>query len=187
MNSPNKKEILKIIQARIMENKPRQEILNELTDTGIRKSKAAKLIAMIPDNKIKEKYKFLNYVLLGSLITFLAGSMYAGFLYYGGFKYYAEEPVLAILGSLAILLIFAYLVYGVSRFRGYIYNEVTFLGILGLWSSLADISEFGILDIVLVLFVLICAGLSVYLRKKMFPNYGLWGLKKDQNEDLLLE
>jgi hypothetical protein len=181
LKNRNKKEALKLIQARLEEGKPKKEILEELSNIYNDRSAITELIAMTPDRKTKEKYKLLNYIVICCLILSLIALLYAGLILSD------EKPVEIIIESLIVLSIFVAFILEVLKFKGYIYNLLTFLALLGLIADLVKISEFGISDIIWIILVLAFAGLTFYLSKKMFPNYGFFGLKKNKNGDYLLE
>jgi hypothetical protein len=187
MKRKEKKEASKIIRTRLEEGKPRKEILEELSKTYNDRSSVSVLIASTVDNKTKEKYKLLNYILLCFLIVSFVRQIPDMILLF------SKDPVKAIVAGFVVLLIYSYCVFQVSKFRGYIYTELCAWVVLGVFSSLLKITslngifEFGIWDIINISSVLAFIGLALYLSKKMFPNYGLWKLKKDNNGDYLLE
>lgn len=181
MKRSDKKEALKKIQSSLEEGKPRKEILEELSNIYHEKSAIVELIAMTPDRKTKEKFKLLNYIVICCLVLSLIASMYEGY------KSFAEKPVETIIVSLIGLWIFIAVIIEVYKFKGYIYSLLTFLAIIGLTVSVFRIPEYEMRDIIGIFLVLAFGGLTFYLNKKMFPNYGFFGLKKDKNGDSLLE
>ncbi|RPI67770.1 MAG: hypothetical protein EHM47_15315 [Ignavibacteriales bacterium] len=176
-----KKEALGIIQEQLDEGKPRKEILEELTKIYNDRSAIAELIAMTPDKKTKEKYSVLNYIVLCGLVISLGLSIYAAYLLF------KEKPVESVIALCIVLWIMLYFIIEVAKFKGYIYNLITFLVIIGIIGDLTRISEFGKWDIIGIIVSLAFAGLTFFLSKKMFPNYGFFQLKKDNNGDYLLE
>jgi hypothetical protein len=192
MKSLDKKEALKIIQTRLDDGKPRIEILEELLKMYDDKSSISKLIAMTPNRKIKEKYKLLNYTLLFFLVLSFILQIPDVILLF------SKNPVQTIVVGFIVILIYIYCIFQVSKFRGYIYSELFIIAILGAFNSLLKINssgetfELNIWTILNISVVLVFVGLAFYLSKKMFPNYGLWRLKKDKlkkdkNGDYLLE
>jgi hypothetical protein len=184
----NKKEALKIVQTRLDEGKPRKEILEELSNLYVHKSSIAKLIAMTPDSKTKEKYKLLNYTLLCLLVLSFILEVP------GVILFYTKNPIQAISVGFIVLLIYIYGTFQVLKYKGYIYGFLAYLVSLGLFISLSDIifksgtwDAINVWDIYSTSINLAIGGLAFYLSKKMFPNYGLYGLKKDKNGDYLLE
>ena len=178
--SLNKKEAIKTIQDRIQANTPRQEILNELSELYYDKNTIAALIASIIDPKSKEKYRTLNNLLLGLLVSTIIAKILIGIVLFSSLS----PLLIPIAFVLPILTIWFAL--EVSKFRGYIYKILGILASGGILKSIGYIKEtgiFGILDVVLV--IAICV-LSFYLGNKMFPNYGLFGPKKDKEGNILL-
>jgi hypothetical protein len=181
MKRHDKKEAMKTIQIRLEQGRPRKEILEELAGIYDSRSSLAELIARTPDPKKKEKYKLLNYILVFFLLLSVAASVYAGI------KSFAEEPVEAVIVSVITLLILTFLIIEVLRFNGYIYGLLTFLLLLGLITDLIRRSEWEKGDLIGILLLFAFTGLAFYLNRKIFPNYGIFGLKKDNNGDYLLE
>lgn len=189
MKSGDKKEALKIIRTRLEEGKPRKEILEELSSIFKDKSSIAKLIAMTPDSKTKERYKFLNYFLLCLIVLF-----FIPFIVLGILNFSAKQPVETIIIGFVALSFCIYCIFQVSKFKGYIYGDIASLVIIIFGLLLIDTifksgiwNDTDIWDVYLILIFLALGGLALYLSKKMFPNYGLYGLKKDKNGDYMLE
>ena len=178
--SLNKKEAFKTIQNRIQENIPRQEILNELSEQYYDKNTISALIASTIDPQTKEKYKLLNNFLLGLLALTIIAKILIG---------------IALLSSLSPFLIpIAFLLpiitiwfaLEVSKFKGYIYNILGILAIASIFNTIGKLEESGIYGIIDVVIVVAICGLSFYLGKMMFPNYGFLGPKKDTEGNILL-
>lgn len=188
MKNHDKNEALKIIQTRLEEEKPRKEILEELTKMYGEKSSVAKLIAQTPDSKTKEKYKLLNYTLLCFIILSFIPEVH------GGTSLFAKESIKAISAGLIVLFLYIYCIFQVLKYKGYIYSFLAYLAILGLFIFLSDLifksgiwDAIDIWDVLTISIEIIIGGLALYLSKKIFPNYGLNGIKKDKNGDYLLE
>jgi len=181
MKKRYKKEALKSIQIRLEEGKPRKEILEELAGIYGSRSSLAELIARTPDPKKKEKYKLLNYILAFFLLLSAVGTVYAGI------KSFAAEPVEAVIVTVITLLILTVLIIRVLRFNGYVYGLLTFLILLAVITDLVNIPEWDKGDLIGISLLLAFAGLAYYLNRKIFPNYGIFGLKKDKNGEYLLE
>ena len=181
MKRRDEKEALRKIQTGLEQGKPRKEILEELAGINYSRSSLAELIARTPDPKKKEKYKLLNYILVFFLLLSAIASVYAGIKSFGG------KPVEAVIVSVITLLVITVLIIEVLRFDGYIYGLLTFLSLLGLITDLIRISEWEKGDLIGILLLLAFAGLAFYLNRKIFPNFGIFGLKKDKNGEYLLE
>jgi hypothetical protein len=189
MKSPDKKEALKIIQTRLNEGKPRKEILEELSNMYEDKSSIAKLIAMTPNSKTKEKYKLLNYILLCFIVLLIIPWYVREMI-----LFFTKQPIEGIAVGFILLLFCIYCIFRVSKFKGYIYCFLAYLVFLGLGYFLINIifksgilAAIDIWDVYFISISLALGGVAFYLNKKMFPNYGFPGLKRDKNGDYLLE
>jgi hypothetical protein len=178
--SLNKKEAFKTIQNRLQENIPRQEILDELSELYFDKKTISAIIASTPDPQTRIKYKALNNLLLGLLALTITIKILVSAL---------------LLSSLSLFLIpIAFFVpfmtiwfaIEVSNFKGYIYNLLGLLAILGIFKTISNIGESGIYGIIDIAIMIAISLLSFYLGNKMFPNYGFFGPKKDTNGNILL-
>lgn len=178
--SLNKKEALKTIKDRIQVNTPRQEILNELSDQYFNKTTISALIASTIDPQTKEKYKMLNNLLLGLLALTIVAKILVGIVIFSSLSPFLI-PIAFVLPILTI-----WFALEVSKFKGYIYNILGMLAIASIFNSIGNIGEAGIYGIIDVVLVASICGLSFYLGKKMFPNYGFFGPKKDTEGNILL-
>lgn len=178
--SINKKEVAKVIETRLQENIPRKEILEELSEQYFDKKTISTLIASTADNQRKEKFKTLNNILLGLLILTIVLKIFVG---------------ITLLSSISIFLIpIAFLIpiisiwfaFEVSKFKGYIYNLLGLLLVASIFNAMGDLVESGTLGLIDIFIGVVIAGLSFYLGKKIFPNYGLFGPKKDSDGNIKL-
>lgn len=177
----NKKEVLAEIKTRLSEGQKRNEILEELSEVYFEKDTIAKLIAMTPSQATIEKHKSINNILLVLLgITILAKLVI-------GFILMANISIYALPFALLVPIFSVYFAVEVSKYRGYIYNLLGILTIAGMLRGFSNYTTFGVIELIeITLFVLI-VGFSFYLGNSMFPNYGLFGSKKDGNGNILLE
>lgn len=178
--SLNKKEVIKTIQNRIQDNVPRQEILNDLSEQYHDKTTISALIASTIDPKTKEKYKTLNNLLLGLLVLTIIAKILVGIV-----SLSSLSPLL-VLFAFVIPIITIWFAFAVLNFKGYIYNILGLLAIAGIFTTNRTIIASGIYGIIDVVIALSISGLSFYLGKKMFPNYGIFGPKKDAEGNILL-
>ena len=179
--SINRKEIYKTIQTRLEDSVSREKILEELSEKYYDKKTISTLIASTPDPQTKEKFKVLNNLLLGLLILTIIIKILTG---------------IQILSTISMILIpVAFLIPFISiwfaleiyKYKGYIYNILGILAIASIFKIISEIGESGVYGIIDLLIGLSIAGLSFYLGKKMFPNYGLFGPKKDTEGNIILE
>jgi hypothetical protein len=180
----NKKEVFEIIKTSLNDGKSHEQIFKELTQSYHDKNMLVKLIAMFPTNERKEKYRRLNYVLFSFLILTAV------------LKVLTSLSLLLSISPYSLLLIFfiplinVWLAIEVWKMRGYIYRIIGLLGISGICLSLQNSFptegsvNFSIIATQFLIIILIFGPiifLGFYLGKKMFPNYGLMGPKKDTN------
>ena len=178
--SINRKEVVKTIETRLQENIPRKEILEELSEQYFDKKTISTLIASTPDNQTKEKFMILNNILLGLLILTIVFKILVAITLFSSISLYLI-PIAFLIPIFSIWFAFE-----VSKFKGYIYNLLGLFAIISIFKVLGNLGEsgtFGLIDIIIVVAI---AGLSFYLGKKIFPNYGLFGPKKDSDGNVIL-
>lgn len=178
--SLNTKEAIKIIQDRIQDNIPRQEILNELSEEYYDKTTISALIASAIDPRTKEKYKTLNNLLLGLLVLTIIIKILVGIILLSSLSLFLI-PIAFVIPILTI-----WFALEVSKYKGYVYNILGILAIASIFNLTGNIGESGIYGIIDVVVAIAIGGLSFYLGNNMFPNYGLFGPKKDKDGNLLL-
>ncbi|NVO09785.1 MAG: hypothetical protein HXX16_07485 [Bacteroidales bacterium] len=179
--SIDRKEVLKTLKLRLSEGKTRQEILEELSEQYFDRKSLSIFIASTPDQKTIDKYKILNNILLLLLLLSIAAKTIVG---------------IVLLSSISIFLIPFVFIFSlvnifftieVSKFKGYIYNILGILTLAGILKLLSNFDVYGKGILIDVAIGLVIALLSFYLGRKMFPNYGLFGPKKDANGNMMLE
>jgi hypothetical protein len=175
-----KKEALIEITNKLDSGMSREKILEELSTKYYGKDSIAKLIAMTPDNQTKKKYKWLNNVLLGLLGITIILKIIAGIFLLANVSLYAI-PFAFLLPIINFLLAVE-----VSKYRGYIYNILGVLTIAGMLQSIPKYTEFRTFELIDKLIFISITGISLYLAKNMFPNYGFFGPKKDKQGNIQL-
>jgi hypothetical protein len=178
--SINKKEVAKVIETRLQENIPRKEILTELSEQYFDKKTISILIASTADNQTKEKFKTLNNILLGLLILTIVLKIIVGITLLSSISLFLV-PIAFLLPIISI-----WFAVEVSKFKGYIYNLLGLLAFASIFKALGDMGEAGFFGLIDILIVVAIAGFSFYLGKKVFPNYGLFGPKKDSDDNIIL-
>lgn len=178
--SINPKEVQKIIQEKILANIPRQEILNELSEQYYDKNSISMMIASTVDPQLKKKYKSLNNILLVILVFIIISKIIEGIVLMSSLTSFMI-PFAFVIPTLLLLLIFQ-----ISKFIGTIYSFVGLMAIAGIFQSISYFPEVGFFVIINIVLCLIVSILSFYLKKKLFPNLGLWGLKKDKEGNITL-
>lgn len=184
--SINPKEIQRIIQEKIQANIPRKEILNELSEQYYDKNMISLMIASTVDPYLKVKYKSWNNILMGLLVLSIISKIIDGVLLFSTYtSLMSSLTALTISFSIIIPLLFAVLIVEVSKFRGNIYNFVGGLAIAGIFQSISNIQELELYALISIVLCLIISVLSFYLKRKLFPHFSFFGLKKDKEGNVL--
>lgn len=186
--SINPKEIQIIIQEKIQANIPRKEIFNELSEQYYDKNMISLMIASTVDPYLKVKYKSWNNLLIGLLVLTIISKIIDSVLLISTYS-----SIVSSLGSLTLsfslfipVLFVAYLIVGVSKFRGNIYYFGGLLAIAAIFQSISYFSELGFYSLISIVLCLIICILSFYLKRKLFPHFRLFGLKKDKEGNVIL-
>lgn len=179
--SKYRKEILKEIETKLNEGIPRQQILDELSEVYFDKSTIAKLIASTTDDKTKANNKSLNNILLGFLTVTIISKIILGISLLSNASIYLLPIVIL------FPLINIWFAVEVSKYKGYIYKILALLTIAGMIKMIGNYEGETALMFIDFGIGFAITGLSFYLGNKMFPNYGLFGPKKDEKGNLLLE
>ena len=178
--SINRKEVTKAIEMGLQENTPRKVILEELSEQYFDKKTISTLIASTPNTQTKEKYKALNNILLGLLILIIVFKILIGITLLSSISVYLL-PIAFLMPFFSIWFAFE-----VSKFKGYIYNLLGLFAIISIFKALGDFGESGTYGLIDIIIAIAIAGLSFYLGNKIFPNYGLFGPKKDSEGNIIL-
>lgn len=166
-----------IVEAR--ENgKTDQEIYNELSQQYYDKKHITLLITGTVTKENKNKYKIYNNILLALLGLVIVTRIYYVFT----LPIRIGEPF----GQLFILICAAWLAFEIKRYNGQIYRIGGQLALAG-FALTFKISSDMTRILIDILFTVVIAGLSFYLERKMFPNYGNKNLVKDSNGEYILK
>lgn len=179
--SIDRKDVLKTLKLGLSEGKSRQEILDELSEQYFDRKTLSTIIAMTPDQKTIDKYRLLNNLLLLLLLLSITAKTIIGIVLLSSISIFLI-PFVFIFSLVNILFTIE-----VAKYKGYIYNILGILTLAGLLKLLSSIDIYGKGILIDVAIGLAIALLSFYLGKKMFPNYGLFGPKKDMNGNVILE
>lgn len=172
------RDISEQVMAALEQGRSRTDILKSLAvSMPSEAGKIAYCIASVPRNEMRKKYVFLNAVLCVLLVGYsLLNAM-------SELPVEPGEPTLFIVLTSIIPLVFSYFIF---RFHGGVYR------LAGIW-FLIDLLENVLLKgapdglaalILLVLFVIVA--LSFLIARKVFPNLGILGPKRDSNGNYLL-
>lgn len=174
----NLRDISDKVLAEFERGRSREDVFRSLraehpTDAG----KIAYCIASTPDENTRTRYlkhnALLCLLLMAYAVLTLAAELPIEF----------DQPTLFILINTLLPLVFLYFVY---RFHGGVYR------IAGIWASM-DLLEALLLTgapdgiaTVRLLVIFLVAALSFYLARKVFPNLGILGPKRDNSGSYLL-
>jgi hypothetical protein len=178
--SIKRKEVYKFIKARLAEGMKRTDILTDLNQRYYDKVTLCKMIAAVPEMATIKKYRNWNNMLLGLLIFTIVIKIIIGVLLVSGISWYLM-PLATIFAIITVLFTLK-----VAKFRGYIYNLLGLFAIANMFKLISDLESTGIwghLDLAIGASI---AALAFFLGHKMFPHYGLFGPKKDEDGKLML-
>lgn len=172
------RDISEQVMAALEQGRSKQEIFNSLVSSAPAEAgKIAFCIASVPQTEMRKKYLFANALLCILLVCYsILNAM-------SELPVEPDEPTLFIVLTSLVPLIFAYFVF---RFHGGVYR------LTGIW-FLIDLLENVLLKgapdglstlILLVVFAIVA--LSFLIARKVFPNLGILGPKKDSNGKYLL-
>ena len=177
------KEALKIIEKRLKEGHSKSEIFSELTGKVKFRTDLLQLLAMVPEEQLRKKYRKLNILLFTLLVLVATVKIVISFFALLSLSIYMVSFVIP------IALVSAFFAYMVWKFRGYIYRILGLFAIAGFLKSISNFEAWGsynatdwTLELILayipgILIVII----SFYIGIKVFPYYGFWGLlQKDK-------
>jgi len=162
-----------------------QEIYHELSKTFYDKKTIVSLITGTVTVEKKNKYKMYNNILLGFIVIFVIFKILSTF-----FLIEQTREIWIILLPLIILFLCAgYFMYEIARYYGPIYRVCGIITFVTLFPSIRNTIDAGsdVEWIVNVILSIAIVFLSFYLEKKMFPNYRLRNLKKDDDGEYILD
>ena len=180
------REALKIIEQRIREGHSKKEVYEELLGKIQFKADLLQLIAMVPDQESRLKYKNLNLCLFSLLV------------------FGAAVKIVAVTGSILSISIFLmpivllvpflniFFAFMVWNFRGHMYRILGLLGVAGLLKILSNFeawSSYTTIDWTLELLLNYIPGILIvvfayYIGFKVFPYYNFWGMLQENKLSL---
>jgi hypothetical protein len=183
--SSEKKAVMKDVEAQLKTGITRKELFDQLSITYQNTDALANIIAQYPELNSKLKYKKFNNILIYSLLEINVLNLLFLVLSITGLKLINIIPTSAtpFLG-LSVLLNF-YFMFKLFNFRGYIYKksclimlgELVVFNFLGMLNILPDNILLSLIKIFMFIYIII----SIFVSKKLFPNYTLKGPKKSSN------
>jgi cytochrome bd-type quinol oxidase subunit 1 len=174
------KELKKLVAEKLLSQTPRKVILDELSSEYYDKDAIAKVISSIPTEKSKSEFKSLNSILIFLLL--LASLLKLIVV----FSFLSDVSLYALPFAIIFPLINIYFAWEIRNYNGQLYKIIGLFGLMSMLKSFGgDLqSPFGIFVIAIAALI---SFLAFYLGKKMFPNLGLMGPKKDASGEYILE
>jgi len=172
------RDISEQVMAALEQGRSRAEIFKSLaTSMPAETGKIAYCIASVPQKEMRKKYLFFNATLCVLLVVYsLLNAM-------SELPVAPGEPTLFIVLTSLIPLVFSYFVF---RFHGGVYR------LAGIWFLIDLVEKIlltgapdGVAALIIILLFAIVA-LSFLIAKKVFPNLGILGPKKDTDSNYML-
>ena len=180
------RQVLEVIEQKLNTGIGKQEIFEELSQNYSYEYTVAQLVAMTPPHSLKQRYKRLNQILIALLL-------FAALV-----KVLVALPILSRLPAVAFPLLIlvpalnVWFAMEIAKFKGYIYRPAGLLALAALFKAILPedgIASYGLAGWVIYglncLLILAIAVLAFYLAKRLFPNYGLLGPKRDPKGNYL--
>jgi len=169
-----KKELIKIMQTEFDDGETLSNIYEKYKGSGFSEKKFARLVGCLKDKKLIIKHTIANRFLIAFIILITFIETITHFII-------GINPVVLFV-SIVITVIFIYYFIKVTYLA---YLTYFFLSLLGLQSSLRDFGTNLVFDIIGIGFSIFLMALLWYLKSKLFPYIGAFGVKKDSNGQYL--
>lgn len=174
----NIKKITEIATALLEQGLSRQDVFSQLSSENPGNAgKIAWCIASIPTKEAREK--FIRY----NALLFLLLLVYAGLNLWSGLPVKPDEPTLFLFMTVAIPLVFAYFIF---RFHGGVYRLAWIWFLIDLGETVLLTGAPEPIDAFKLIVLFLIMVLSLLLARKVFPNIGVLGPKKDPSGNFLL-
>jgi len=174
----------KSVQRLIIDNrslgKTDQEIYDQLSMVYFDKKSIALLITSTIKEELKRKYKLLNYILIGLLLSTVVFKIIS----IVGISLDTHKPWLLIT-IFFFPILNVYFIYQIANYYGPIYRFCGLIVIAGFLKMITESTHWIDICINLILSVGI-AGIAFYLDQHMFPDYKPNKLIKNENGEFIL-
>lgn len=169
------RQILKQAQSDVRAGKERRAVF-ETYHTQIKNpDHLATAIASVAHAERKEKYKGLNLLL--ALLLFLAAGTTA---FTALFIALATKSLAIGLGVFLLgIIVPVVMAIGVLRYEGQVYGFLLIICGINLLNTLLKFTELGVWILIEVAFLAAIISLAWLVKSKLFPNLGLFKVKKD--------
>jgi hypothetical protein len=167
----NKKEVRRKISQDLQEGKAKSQILAELEDVYYDKDQLTKLVLSTPHPDIRKKFNRQNMVLGILAIALVLFRFWSLGVDYAG-------SGLSILTLFMAISIFSY--DAISYRLMAIISLITFVRYISRYES----NSYIMIDFLMTAFIV---GFGFHLGNKLFPKYGIFGPKKDNNGKVIFD
>lgn len=171
-----KKELIKVMQAEFDDGETLSNIYDNHKDNDFSEKRYATLVGSLRDKKLITKHKMANNVLIGLMVLITFFTAIAG---YGiGVNSGSSNPIY----WCAIAIIPLIFLYNFIKVNYQAYLVYVILSITQFPKALDNFGADLVMDIIAVALSVFLIAFVWYLKVKLFPYMGFWGVKKDSNE-----
>lgn len=177
----NQRTILKQARTEVLAGQDRKKTFETYRSQVRSERHLAMAIASVPHEDRKQKYKGLNNLLAGLLIGAAALKALAALIVF------SQHSVFLGVGAvfLGIVVPVAFAV-SVLQFNGGMYGLLLLLCGVNILNALLKIGTLGAWVLVDVLILLLIMAAAWAAKSKIFPNIGIFGVKKDASGKFIL-
>jgi spore maturation protein SpmA len=181
--SINGKEAKKIVQDFREQGLSDQEIYIKLKEIYFDKMRIAALIKTTITKENLNKYKKFNNILLILMGITIILKVWTGIMFI-----IQTGKLFGLIFILFLPILNLLFFYSIKRYEASSYKLLGILMITGFFQSLTSTNKLEPIDI-FISFILMSfiSGLSFFLSAKLFPNYSIKRMRKDENGDYILD
>lgn len=155
----------------------KSDIYKKYQDCGFPEKKLALMVAALPDQFLCHKYEKMNNLLI--LLMFIQACISALFGFNTGALMGGNNILLFGLISIAVPMLF---IIGFYRYSLTAYNAFIILGIIQFPRLFKDAYQEPVLTALIITFSILTMAYVWYLKSRLYPESGLFGLKKSDGE-----
>ena len=182
ISSSEKRAVMKDVEAQLKTGLTRKELFDQLSITYQNTDALANIIAQYPEFNSKLKYKKLNHILIYLLLAINAIDVLFCTSSILHTNLIGDISKISIPFTILSVIINFYFILKIFNFRGYIYKKSSLIMLLQLiifyTLNKVNILPNNIFPSLIQLLMLIYTITSLFISKKLFPNYTLKGPKK---------
>ncbi|WP_422472538.1 hypothetical protein [Endozoicomonas sp. ALB032] len=151
----------------------KSEIYKKYQDNGLPEKKLALMVTALPDPFLCQKYEKMNNLLI--LVMFVQASIAALIGFDTGALLGGHNIILFGLIGIAVPVLF---IIGFYRYSLTAYNAFLILGIIQFPRLFKDIGQVPVFTTLVVVFSILSMGYVWFLKSRLYPDSGLFGVKK---------